>query len=83
MGPHRDDVRDLVPGSSVLTVSLGATRTLRMRRWKGKRRTDLSLEHGTAVVIPWATNLRWTHEVLRGPRDGGRRVSVTLRCFRP
>ena len=36
---------------------------------------------GGVFVMPYATNLAWTHEVPHFARDRGRRVSVTLRAF--
>ena len=41
---------------------------------------DLEAAHGTVFVMPYETNLAWTHEVPCFARDEGRRVSVTLRA---
>lgn len=81
IGPHRDDVRGIVPGSPIVTMSAGEERTLRMRPWGASGYHDIPMADGSVVVIPYATNLRWTHEVPHFRRYRGRRISVTLRAF--
>ncbi|MGF1526247.1 MAG: hypothetical protein ACFCBW_05580 [Candidatus Competibacterales bacterium] len=34
VGPHRDNPRDLLPGTPIVTVSLGSPRLMRFRLWK-------------------------------------------------
>jgi alkylated DNA repair dioxygenase AlkB len=81
IGPHRDSAEGLVEGSPILTLSFGQARVFRMRRWRGEGRVDVEVGHGSVVLIPWHTNLRWTHEVVHRARDTGRRISVTARAF--
>lgn len=83
IGPHRDSTRGLVPNTPILTLSFGAARTFRFRPYgptEGQG-LDLTVEHGDVVVIPWLTNLAYTHAVPHFARDAGRRISVTLRAF--
>ena len=81
MGPHRDVPTGLIPGSPIATISFGATRPFRLRPHGGGPRTDLELEDGAVVVMPWATNRAWTHAVPRLKAYPGRRISVTVRAF--
>lgn len=81
IGPHRDDARDLVKGSPILTISLGEERVFRFRPWKAKGFKDITLYHGDAVIIPYETNLHWTHEVPYFKKYQGKRISITLREF--
>lgn len=81
IGRHRDAPRGLIDGAPIVTISLGATRVLRMRPYQGKGFVDVQVPHGTAVVIPSATNRAWTHEVPRSLRCHSRRVSLTFRAF--
>lgn len=82
IGPHRDTIRDLVRGAPIVTVSLGATRTFRLRRYQQKReRVDLTADDGSVLIIPFGANRRWTHEVPLFARDRGRRISITVRAF--
>lgn len=81
IGKHRDDVRDLIQGSPIVTISLGGRRTFRMRPINRRGFADLPIAGGDVVVIPWETNRRWTHEVPHFARDEGRRISVTMRAY--
>lgn len=82
IGKHRDSTVNMIEGAPIVTVSFGATRVFRVRPHRGTGMQDLTVAHGDVVVIPYATNLRWTHEVPHFARDQGRRVSVTFRAFR-
>lgn len=42
---------------------------------------DFPVDHGSVILIPWATNARCTHEVPRHRRLGGDRISITFRGF--
>jgi alkylated DNA repair dioxygenase AlkB len=84
IGPHRDSTTGLIPGTPIVTMSFGEERVLRLRKWeKGKTSppVDLVVTDGSVVVIPWETNMAFTHEVPRLARYRGRRVSVTMRAF--
>lgn len=85
IGPHRDSREGLVVGAPIVTVSLGGLRVFRLRAYRTKSvAADIPLPHGTVVVLPFETNLAYTHEVPR-PRatksENGRRISITLRAF--
>jgi alkylated DNA repair dioxygenase AlkB len=84
IGPHRDSTTDLEPGTPIVTISLGEERLFRLRKWKSKDSppVDLVVTDGSVLIIPWETNLEFTHEVPRFARYRGRRTSVTLRAFR-
>ena len=84
IGKHRDSTRRMVPGAPIVMLSFGQQRTLRLRPWKRSGRYyDFPVCAGTVVILPYETNLAWTHEVPRSTRATGRRVSVTLRAFEP
>lgn len=81
IGKHRDKIKPLIEGAPIVTVCFGATRTLRLRPYRGSGFTDFSLTHGTVVVLPYETNRSWTHEVPHFAGDVGRRISLTIRAF--
>jgi len=81
IGRHRDNRRGLVVGSPIVTLSFGEERTMRFRPWRGQGFVDIPGAHGAVIVIPYATNLSWTHEVPRTKLARGRRISLTLRAF--
>ncbi|WP_020568985.1 alpha-ketoglutarate-dependent dioxygenase AlkB [Neolewinella persica] len=81
MGPHRDARKGLVPDSPIVTISRGEERIFRIRPWQGDGYRDTLLTDGSVLVMPWATNLSWTHEIPKMKKYLGRRISVTLRAF--
>ncbi len=81
IGAHRDDTRDLNKNSFIVTISLGEERIFRMRPHKQKGFKDLTLQNGDVIIIPWSTNLKWTHEVPNFSKYKGKRISITLRTF--
>ena len=83
IGKHRDSTKGLITGSPIVTISLGAERTFRLRPWRGKGFVDYPARQGSVFITPWETNQAWTHEVLRGSSEAGRRISVTVRAFAP
>ncbi len=82
IGKHRDSTKSMVEGAPIVTISLGATRPFRMRPWRvaGAGFVDVEVGDRSVLLIPWATNLAWTHEVPHRA-GGGRRISITLRAF--
>jgi alkylated DNA repair dioxygenase AlkB len=84
IGPHHDDPHDLVPGSPVVTISLGEERVFRFtlpRPGPAPRKREVLVGPGSVVVIPWDTNGVWKHSVPRLARYRGKRVSITARAF--
>ena len=81
IGAHRDDTRDLVSGSPIVTISLGEERIFRMRPYKQKGKVDIPMPHGSVIVVPATTNSKWTHEVPHFAKNTGRRISITLRVY--
>jgi len=81
IGPHRDSTTDLVEGTPIVTISLGATRVFRLSPAKGKGFVDFEAAHGTVFVLPWETNRHLKHAVPHRAKDVGRRISITARAF--
>ena len=81
IGKHRDSTKNMIEGAPIVTISLGASRLFRLRPWRKPGIVDLEADHGAVIVIPYATNLEWTHEVPHRAADHGRRISITLRGF--
>ncbi len=81
IGKHRDTPNQLVPGSSIVTISFGGERKFRMRPWRGSGFQDFPAKDGTVFVMPFSTNQAWTHEVPASATLTDRRISVTLRAF--
>ena len=83
IGKHRDSTIDMIEGAPIVTISLGAERVFRIRRWKGDTAAmhDIPTGNGTVIVMPYRVNLGWTHEVPHSAKVRGRRISITARAF--
>lgn len=84
IGRHRDSIKYLIPGTPIVTISLGDERTFRLRPWPAKPQTepiDFPARHGTVFIMPWETNRAFTHEVPISKGQIGCRISVTIRAF--
>ncbi|SDR67064.1 Alkylated DNA repair dioxygenase AlkB [Polaribacter sp. KT25b] len=81
IGAHRDDEKDIIKDSVIVTISLGEERIFRMRPWKKKGFKDLLLAKGDIIILPMSVNSKWTHEVPNFNKYKGRRISITLRVF--
>lgn len=79
IGRHRDSARGMIKGVPIVTVSFGEERVFRLRPYRGEGRRDFPARDGRVFVMPYETNLAWTHEVPRARKSTGRRISVTLR----
>lgn len=79
IGAHHDSTVGLVPGTPIVTISFGESRTFRLIR--GRQKCDFLAPHGTVFVLPADTNAAWKHLVPKSKRYSGRRISVTLRAF--
>jgi alkylated DNA repair dioxygenase AlkB len=81
IGKHRDSRVNMVHGAPIVTVSFGEERIFRLAPWRGSGQIDFSAQDGSVFVMPYETNLAWTHAVPHYRRYTGRRISVTLRAF--
>ena len=82
IGKHRDSIANLIIGAPIVTISLGQERVFRLRPYRGKGYFDFPIPHGTVLIMPYATNQTWTHEVPATKKLAGKRISVTLRAFK-
>jgi alkylated DNA repair dioxygenase AlkB len=82
IGKHRDSRVNMVPGAPIVTISLGEERMFRLAPWyRMGPPIDFLARDGTVFVMPYETNLAWTHAVPASRRYTGRRISITLRAF--
>ena len=80
MGWHSDDEPELGRDPVIASVSLGAPRRfcLRHRRRKDQR-LDVSLGHGSLLLMAGATQHHWVHAVPKTALPVGPRVNLTFR----
>jgi alkylated DNA repair dioxygenase AlkB len=63
---RRDNAKPLEPGSPIMSISLGATRTFRLKDFatKGQRtRVDLEMPDRSYIIMGGDMQAKYTHEV--------------------
>jgi len=87
IGAHSDDERNLLKNSPIVTISLGSSRTFRIRDRQTKEIVrDYVLNNRSVGVMGGQFQREFKHEVVKvGGKKGqniGPRISITLRKFR-
>ena len=83
IGAHRDSTKGLVNDSVICMISLGGSRVMRFRPISRSGFTDIDVDNGDVIIMPLSTNTHFKHEVPGFKRNKDRRISITLRCFKP
>ena len=81
MGWHSDDEPELGTNPVIASVSFGDARRfiMRHRTRDDIDRVELSLGHGSVLIMRGATQHNWQHHVPRTARSVGTRVNLTFR----
>lgn len=77
MGLHADDEPGL--GPVIASLSLGATRTFRIRHNRTKESRIFSLGHGSLLIMAGTMQRHWKHEVPKTAAPVGERINLTFR----
>ncbi|XP_068845672.1 DNA oxidative demethylase ALKBH2 isoform X1 [Capricornis sumatraensis] len=91
IGEHRDDERELAPGSPIASVSFGACRDFffRHKDSRGKHPSRrlavvrLQLAHGSLLMMNHPTNTHWYHSLPVRKKVPAPRVNLTFRKIQP
>ena len=80
VAPHNDHLYEIVAGFPIALLSLGATRRMTIRSKTRPRRVfDLDLEHGSLLVMSYATQKHYDHGIPKVKDSIGARISVAFR----
>ena len=77
VGLHADDEPGM--GNVIGSLSLGATRTFRIRHKKRKEKSDFVVGHGTLIIMAGPMQQFWRHEVPKTDEPVGERINLTFR----
>ena len=80
MGMHADDEPEM--GNVIGSLSLGATRTFRIRHNKTKESRTFQVSNGTLIIMAGTMQQFWKHEVPKTNEDVGERINLTFRKIR-
>lgn len=80
VAPHSDHLDEIVDGSPIALLSLGATRRMTIRAKKAPRRAlHVDLIAGSLLVMSYETQLHYTHGIPKTNAPVGPRISLAFR----
>lgn len=80
IGYHSDDVRQLVPNSSIYNMSFGAIRTFKLQsKCKEKNTYSYELENNSYLVMGGFCQSEFKHCIIKTKKIVGKRISLTFR----
>ncbi len=77
MGMHADDEPEM--GNVIGSLSLGATRTFRIRHNASKESKSFPVGHGTLIIMAGTMQQFWKHEIPKTKEPVGERINLTFR----
>ena len=81
---HSDDENCIEDGSSILTISLGATRTIQFTKSSsGDIIGSKELKHGSVFLMSKDSQSKYAHEIIPDVTVKDPRVSITFRTIKP
>jgi 2OG-Fe(II) oxygenase superfamily len=79
VGLHADNEPGM--GSVIGSLSLGATRTFRIRHNRTKETKTFPVGHGTLVIMAGTMQQFWKHEIPKTTQKVGERINLTFRMI--
>ena len=77
MGMHADDEPEM--GNVIGSLSLGATRTFRIKHNKTKETMSFPVGHGTLIIMAGTMQQFWKHEIPKTKQPVEERINLTFR----
>jgi len=77
VGLHADDEPDM--GNVIGSLSLGATRTFRIRHNTTKETRTFPVGNGTLIIMAGTMQRFWKHEIPKTTENVGERINLTFR----
>ena len=79
VGMHADDEPGM--GNVIGSLSLGATRTFRIRHTRTKETRTFAVGNGTLIIMAGTMQQFWKHEVPKTSVNVGERINLTFRSI--
>ena len=83
MGWHSDDEREIVPNSSIASLSIGAERKFRFKHKATKETQSLLLQNGSLLEMAGSLQQNWWHALPKSKKVNGPRINLTFRQMIP
>jgi alkylated DNA repair dioxygenase AlkB len=83
MGWHSDDEREIVPNSSIASLSIGAERKFSFKHKATKETQSLLLQNGSLLEMAGSLQQNWWHALPKSKKVNGPRINLTFRQIIP
>ena len=81
MGWHSDDEKEILPNSSIASVSLGIERKFSFKNKSSKETVSVQLENGSLLEMKGAIQKHWLHALPKSKKITNPRINLTFRQF--
>jgi len=81
MGWHRDNEKEIIPESSIASLSFGAVRKFAFKHVITNERLDIELENGSLLDMKGAIQGNWYHALPKTTRIKQLRINLTFRLM--
>ena len=79
MGWHSDDEKEIIPNSSIASLSIGAERTFAFKHKTTKETVNLILENGSLLEMKGPIQQNWWHSLPKTKKVQAPRINLTFR----
>ena len=83
MAWHSDDEKTLAHEAPIASLSFGAERRFCFKHKRSPLKTEISLQHGSRLVMQGSTQTHWLHSIPKATRITQARVNLTFRTILP
>jgi alkylated DNA repair dioxygenase AlkB len=82
MGWHSDDEKSLGKNNTTIaSLSFGAERKFSFKHKQSKQMVSLVLEHGSLLIMKYATQTNWLHSLPKSKKITQPRINLTFRTI--
>jgi len=79
MGWHSDNEKEIITGSSIASLSLGANRKFSFKHKETKETISIELENGSLLEMKGTIQSRWWHALPKSKKVTDARINLTFR----
>ena len=79
MGWHSDNEKEIIAGSSIASLSLGASRKFSLKHKQTKETVSVELAGGSLLEMKGSTQVHWWHALPKSRKVTGARINLTFR----
>jgi hypothetical protein len=83
MGWHSDDEKEIIPNSSIASLSLGAERKFALKHKVNKETHSILLENGSLLEMLGSFQQNWLHAMPKSKKIMDPRINLTFRQMYP